>query len=491
VFRVVRTERARQLRAICRLLAISLCVLLMSLSPTADALAEEAAEDMTAAAAPSFGPLTLSVTAEGVVTSAFTLSTSEATTFSSVRVALRSTSNSSLNDGRLDFGHVPDVTLLGSRTFTMGISGLTAGHYEARPAYQLDGRWVNGGSVVTFSTAWPAGTTAQPGQQSVGSASGFAPGGDFPYLSDGRLARELDAVRSAGAGWVRVDFPWVTVEPSPGVFRWNDLDRTTEAAAQRGIKVLAMPAYAPAWARPGCGTLKCPPADPDDFARFVAEAGRRYGPDRVQAWEIWNEPNIPTFWHPRPSPDAYATLLDRAAAALKAARPGAYVVSAGLSPAYSDGTAVAPLDFVNRLYALEAMENVDAVGMHPYSATLLPLTPSTEAWNTFLQMESVHKLMNSYGDGHKQVWGTEFGVATGTSRTSTSEAQQAAVIEEGYARLADGSWPWLGTLFTYSLRDRSSDLGDRQSNYGLLRHDGSPKPAYLTFAAKMREPLVR
>jgi hypothetical protein len=319
----------------------------------------------------------------------------------------------------------------------------------------------------------------------VGARSGFSPGGDFPWLSDADLARELDLMQATGASWVRVDFAWSTIEPTKGQFDWTNVDRVTAAVAERNLKVLALLTYTPAWARPGCSSDKCPPADVDDFANFVGEAARRYGPERVQAWELWNEPNNAAFWSPRPDVDAYAALLRASAAALKRSRPGALVISGGLSPAHSNGRDVAPVPFVGRLYALGAMRGVDAVGIHPYSGQELPLSPGTESWNTFLQMRQVHQVMSAYGDRHKMIWATEFGVSTGTNKRSVTEARQAAVIEQGYARLADGTWSWLATLFTYSLRDQGQDIDDWQSNFGLVRFDGSTKPAYRNFERSM------
>jgi hypothetical protein len=203
-----------------------------------------------------------------------------------------------------------------------------------------------------------------------------------------------------------------------------------EAAEARDIDVLGLVAYSPQWARPGCATDKCPPDDPDDYARFAAAAAARYGPDRVAAWELWNEPNLRGFWATGPDPDAYARLLMPAVAAVREVRPDALLVSAGLSPAVSDGTDVAPVDFVERLYELDALQGVDVVGVHPYSAKALPLARGTEEWNTFLQMQQVHEVMSAHGDGHKQVWGTEFGVATGDDRRSATVDHQAQVVEQ-------------------------------------------------------------
>lgn len=347
--------------------------------------------------------------------------------------------------------------------------------------------------AVGLAVALVAGTAAvsrsEP-EPTLGAASGFSPGGDFPLLSQEDLERDLEAAASTGARWVRVDFAWSNVERVPGAYDWSDVDRVTAAVDAVGMEVLALPAYTPEWARPpGCTSNKCAPREAADFARFVAEAARRYGPDKVLAWELWNEPNIPAFWKPAPDVEAYAKLLRTSAAALKQVRPDAMVLSAGLSPAFSDGTSVAPVEFVERLYALGALEQVDAVAVHPYSATSLPLTQGTERWNTFLQMEQVHDVMTEHGDGDKPVWGTEFGVATGNDPRATSERQQAAIVAQGLERLRDRTWPWFEVLLAYSLRDTADDPDDWQSGFGLLRHDGSRKPAFDTFARAMRQPL--
>jgi len=71
------------------------------------------------------------------------------------------------------------------------------------------------------------------------------------------------------------------------------------------------------------------PAHYADFAGFLRRLGATVG-DRAGAWEIWNEPNLAWFWR-NPDPVAYAKLLKAAAPALRAADPGALIVSAGPS----------------------------------------------------------------------------------------------------------------------------------------------------------------
>jgi polysaccharide biosynthesis protein PslG len=338
-------------------------------------------------------------------------------------------------------------------------------------------------------TAW-YGAERWSGGVPVGERTGFSPGGNLPYAERDEVLADLDAMQSSGARWVRLDFPWRLVERQEGTRDWSALDRIVEASAERDLKVLALLAYTPEWARRDCDTDKCPPDDPGRFADFAAAAAERYGPDRVQAWQVWNEPNIASFWAPEPDVERYAALLTRAVAALRGERPEAFVVSGGLAPAVTQPGHVAPLEFLAQLTALGALRDVDALGWHPYSGTALPLDEGTREWNAFWQMERAREHLVEQGLVDVSIWATEYGVATGNDRRATSEEQQADMIEQAVGRLADGTWPWLGALFVYSLRDTADDPEDWQSGFGVLRHDGAPKPSYEVLERELRRDLA-
>ena len=123
--------------------------------------------------------------------------------------------------------------------------------------------------------------------------TGFANGVMPLGLDDAALGRDLDGMAATGARWLRIDFYWPTIQAGgPDAWDWRGTDRIVEAATSRGLEVLAMPAYSPAWARPPGTIDHHPPLDPDMYARFVHEAVKRYAPIGVRTWEIWNEPNV-------------------------------------------------------------------------------------------------------------------------------------------------------------------------------------------------------
>jgi len=74
-----------------------------------------------------------------------------------------------------------------------------------------------------------------------------------------------------------------------------------------------------------------------------------------------------------------------------------------------------------------------------------------------------------------------YAAPTGTSTRAVSEAEQSAQIVE--AMQAAEGWSWTGPLFLYSHRDFRNAPGDFQSNFGLMRVDGSPKRAWTDLLA--------
>jgi hypothetical protein len=333
-----------------------------------------------------------------------------------------------------------------------------------------------------------------PAPVGAGHRAGFSPGAGIFNESDSDLAKDLDLMASTGAKWVRFDFPWASVEPTPpslldgvltSTFDWRRVDRLVDAAHARGLQVIALPFHTPAWARPLGTDDKHPPTDPAVFATFLEAAVRRYGPKGVKVWEVWNEPNLSVFWSPKPDPGAYTALLTASAAGIRRADPGATVLLGGLSPATDapDGSQISPVTFLEGVYAAGGRGAFDAVGMHPYSYPARPTDPETASWNTFYRLPLVHDVMVDNGDGSKKIWATEFGAPTGTSSQAVSTSEQAAMVEDGYEGIAQ--WEWTGPMLWYSHRDSGTDPADREQNFGLVKADFTAKPALDTFKSVM------
>jgi hypothetical protein len=234
-------------------------------------------------------------------------------------------------------------------------------------------------------------------------------------------------VKSLGAKWMRLTMAWHDIESAKGAYK--NLGRYDDAltrAQNSGAKIVVTVYTAPKWAS-GTDERESPPLNPADYADFMRFAATRWG-DKVDAWEIWNEENLSTFWSTGPDAAAYARLLKAAYPAVKGADPSALVVFGGM--AYND-----------YFYLRKAYNEVpnlgdyyDVMGTHPYPR---PANSAPEkvwyegdgsgrvATKAFAGYREVHRLMQGYGDD-KPIWFTEFGWSTNTlSGWGVTQAQQA------------------------------------------------------------------
>ena len=61
-----------------------------------------------------------------------------------------------------------------------------------------------------------------------------------------------------------------------------------------------------------------------------------------------------------------------------------------------------------------------------------------------------------------------------------SEAAQKSMVQ-GVTTLYAKSLDWMGPFFWYSLQDNGTKKDTPENFFGLLRHDGSQKPAYSVY----------
>lgn len=337
------------------------------------------------------------------------------------------------------------------------------------------------GVTVSLSTGSPS--TSAPSGPSEGCVArdvvGIAGGAEMMTLPDAQLNRELDAMRSMGATWIRIGVDWDVVEPAPGMFDWRVPDRIVDRARAKGFRVLGLVLDTPVWARMpgGGGSPHGLPADPKRFGQFAGQAAAHYA-GRISTWEIWNEPNIIVFAKPRPDVARYHAMLVAAAREIRSrTSPATRVVTGGLAPAGDDGTNISPTTFLAELYGLGDRGSWDAVGMHPYTYPALPDDASTASWNAYIRMGISRDIMRRSGDGAKQIWITEFGAPTGgdPGRDVSLQGQADAMVT---VLTRAGSDPLVGPVIIHNTRDRGSDPNDIEDHFGLLYENFAPKPAY-------------
>jgi len=310
-------------------------------------------------------------------------------------------------------------------------------------------------------------------------------GNELYTQSDEALAATIAGYQRLGVKWVRFDFDWSVIEPAPNAYNVKGYDRVVERLARADIRILGIIAYTPAWANGGKSGKFHPPADAGAFARFAGYLAARYSARGVHAWEIWNEPNLGQFWGNAPDPAAYASLLKRAYPAIKKADPSAWVVTGGLAQPATSATAIDALAFLEAVYRHGAQGYFDAVGNHPYTSPRMPGELMAHNWRRMAAASpSLLSVMKRYGDGDKKIWITEYGAPTGGKDrwgTVIAEERQAIMVEQAFAEAAPHGWA--GPVFWYNYRDFCPyrPEADSECFFGLVRFDGSLKPAFEKF----------
>jgi hypothetical protein len=304
------------------------------------------------------------------------------------------------------------------------------------------------------------------------------------YYDDAKRVRVLDAMRDAGVTWVRMDIGWDQIEnqyPGQRDPYWiGRIDTFINMARARGIRPMVTLYQTPAWARPAGTSNRVPPSDPATYASFARWAAQHWA-GRVAAWQVWNEPNLEEYW---PGTDAarYTGLLRAAYPAFKAGDPTALVVAGAVS--YNDDA------WLRRMYEAGAAGSFDVLSTHPYQgpADAPPEVPDDgNRWH-LTHVPAVRNLMVAYGDGAKPIWFTEFGYSTHPNSGSevpwsrgVTDQQQADYLVRAIA-LTRSAYPYVTNFFIYNEMDSSSG-SYHNDNYGLLRQDLSPKPAYHALRA--------
>ena len=293
---------------------------------------------------------------------------------------------------------------------------------------------------------------------------GMAQGPNTRALTQAAFAGAKDV----GATWTRLPFSWKDIEETPGVFTWQAADQQVANAVAAGVAVLGTITYTPDFANhPDCPDHPCAPAPSmyDDFARFSAKVAVRYK-GKVDAWEVWNEPNEQHFWKPAPQPAGYANLLRKTYAAIKYANSSATVVFGGLSThPRNDPRWLTWRTFMDRFFNAGGAP-YDKFAIHPYYSGGRPMTPVAD--NPFYNLPKTQNYLASKGRGDKKIWITEFGYETG-SLTPTKQGER---LREALTQVV--KWGFVERLFIFCWMDFLINEPNPMTA-GLNYADGRPK----------------
>jgi hypothetical protein len=324
----------------------------------------------------------------------------------------------------------------------------------------------------------------------VGAVSWSMP--DQAHPTQAADATDWDIARDSGADHGRLNVSWLavdgTIEGEPDssaledraecttpLYRWCRLDRAVLGYAGIGQRVNPVLIGSPEWANsPGCtahwNANACNPQRRyrNRWADFVQAAVERYGPGgifpepyQMRTWEVWNEPNLESFWdgngadNPRRDARQYAGLVETTRAAVPSIRLAGPSVS----------TLAGNWRWLRTFAHKPAADALDVVSGHLYAPTPHKMVQGITRYRQALP--------------RRPLWITENGFGSGFEHTGSELAQYGA-----FKRLMQklDRRPYVKSL-TWFAGARHTSFG---GTHGLYRDDGTPKPVVALFSEAAR-----
>lgn len=302
---------------------------------------------------------------------------------------------------------------------------------------------------------------------------------------------QFEGMRAAGVETTRVVFRWSEMQPtaeSPVSF--DRADAVVRAASTNGLQLLPVFLGTPQWAAKHPGRAGSPPRR-DDAVRFFAQVVARYGergtfwvehPDLplrpVRYWQIWNEPELASYWNEPKFWIGYAKLVRASDRALTRVDPSARIVLAGLT-----GFSWRSLE---HLYDSGIKGHFDVAAIHPY-------TGSTDLVARVVRR--IRRVLRHHGEPRKALWITELSWPASKGHMQAPSGLRRVVTDDrGMAKRLTSAYRYfvkqtelrhrVGRIYWYTWASTYQAADDVFDYSGLLRFTDAgieQKPAFYAY----------
>jgi hypothetical protein len=279
---------------------------------------------------------------------------------------------------------------------------------------------------------------------------------------------DFELLDDFGAVWIRTTAWWDSVESKEGVWNFSRWDAYVEKAKAAGKKVIFILGFDNGWLYEDNKEHRdLTEREIPYFLKYVEQMVTRYR-GRVDAFEIWNEPNL-FFWDG--SDEHFYALSAAAAQRIKETAPEVTVLAGS--------TFRTDRGFLQGMFKAGAFEHTDGVSLHPYSS---------DALHTLKQVDKLRKIMAEF-NYDKPVWITEAGYATGGIYFSFNKLKRYPeyIVKtlSGLAARGVRNVVWYELMDEYN-RGEEPDRWNPSHFFGLIYPDKSFKPGAEAFMLTAR-----
>lgn len=324
-------------------------------------------------------------------------------------------------------------------------------------------------AVIGLAALW-----GSPGVESRAQSGEVGRFGVIAAYEDPAAAREL------GVGWERITFDWAAFQPGgPDDFEEAVNSEWLDEARQAGREVVGLIVHTPPWASSSGNPaavperLDLPVDDPDNvWAAFVRRLARQYARQGVHHWIIYDEPDVRLgegFVQFEGDVADYARLLCVAGQAARAGDSRAVIHVAAMNWWVDEAAGREP--YLARLVRTAGGGCFDVV-------TLRILNDTQSLWDVTARARAI---LEGAGWPDKTIWLETNATPTldalegvETPLFGITPAQQADFIVQAAAISYAAGIERVAVI-------RLVDAHDDDSPWGLVRQDGSRRPAFETY----------
>jgi hypothetical protein len=183
--------------------------------------------------------------------------------------------------------------------------------------------------------------------------------------------RTYDWVGKSGVKWARCQTGWGRTERTKGEFDFSWLDRVVDQLLARGVQPWFNVGYGNQLYTPQAPHYSAvgwvPHLAPDSLVawqRYITKLATHFS-GRVSHWEIWNEPNVASYWQPsKPSGGDYAKLVAATARIIRRHAKDARIIGFALAGLGDHNS------FVRDACLAGIADHIDIFSFHPYRPRL-------------------------------------------------------------------------------------------------------------------------
>jgi polysaccharide biosynthesis protein PslG len=283
---------------------------------------------------------------------------------------------------------------------------------------------------------------------------------------------EVKMISDAGFRWIRMDLKWDLTETEKGKYDFSAYDRLMASLEPFGIRALFILDYSnPLY------DGDAPPrseAARKAFAHWAVAAGKHFA-NRGALWEIYNEPNHPQFWPPKPKVADYVALALEVGKAFREELPN--------EPLIGPATSEIDFEFLEACFKGGLLEYWSFVSVHPYRQT--PPESAAEDYCRLRQLIAQYAPQSARPDGPKKqidIISSEWGYSSAW-RNMNAEVQAEMLTRSMLTNLGNG----IALSIWYDWQDDGLDPKEPEHHFGTVLNSYykdrnpvyEPKPAYL------------